>query len=265
MTDAAKIQVEHWPIGRVLPYAKNARMHDGAQVAAIAESIRQFGFVNPALVDGDGTLIAGHGRILAAKQLGLTEVPIIQLGYLSAAQARALRLADNKIAENSTWDEQLLRLELAELKMEGFELPSLGFDVGFLESLPGGQSRAPIGSLAETFGVPPFSVLNAREGWWQDRKRGWLALGIQSELGRGDAANDRGESGSARVNDAADAQRGRYSKRANAIPGGSLQPKINPKTGKISRADSRGRIVPGTDAGAKKAAEPATGGANEGQ
>ncbi len=119
--------VEQWPTERLLPYAANARTHPDEQVAQIAGSIAEFGFNVPCLVDDRGVLIAGHGRILAAKRLGLQHVPVIQLGHLTDAQARAFRLADNRIALNAGWDEALLAAELERLKEDGVALDLLGF------------------------------------------------------------------------------------------------------------------------------------------
>ena len=116
------------PVASLVPYVANARTHSDAQVAQIAASIAEFGFVNPVLVDAAGVLVAGHGRVLAAKRLGLASVPAIRLAHLTEAQARALRLADNQIALNSGWDEALLAAELARIREDGFDLALLGFD-----------------------------------------------------------------------------------------------------------------------------------------
>ncbi|PZW40379.1 DNA modification methylase [Humitalea rosea] len=116
------------PVAALVPYAENARTHSPSQVAQIAASIAEFGFVNPVLVDAEGVLIAGHGRVMAAKQLGLASVPVLRLGHLSPAQARALRLADNQIALNSGWDEALLAAEIARIRDEAVvDLDVLGF------------------------------------------------------------------------------------------------------------------------------------------
>jgi len=116
------------PVASLVPYAENARTHSPSQVAQIAASIAEFGFVNPVLVDAEGVLIAGHGRVMAAKQLGLAMVPVLRLGHLSPAQARALRLADNQIALNSGWDEALLAAEIARIRDEAeVDLDVLGF------------------------------------------------------------------------------------------------------------------------------------------
>jgi DNA modification methylase len=122
------LRVESIPIDRVLPYAANARTHPDEQVAQIAASIAEFGFNVPVLLDDAGVLIAGHGRVLAAKRLGLDAVPAIRLGHLTEAQARAYRIADNQIALNSGWDETLLAEELRALHADDMDLSLLGFD-----------------------------------------------------------------------------------------------------------------------------------------
>jgi ParB-like chromosome segregation protein Spo0J len=108
-------KVKQWPTAKLLPYARNARTHSQAQVGQIAASVKGFGFNNPILAGADGVIIAGHGRQAAAQHLGLEPVPVIVLDHLSATQRRALVLADNRIAANAGWDEELLKLEIAEL------------------------------------------------------------------------------------------------------------------------------------------------------
>jgi DNA modification methylase len=127
--------VEHWPLDRLLPYAGNARTHSEQQVAELAGSIAEFGFNVPCLVDDDGLLIAGHGRLLAARRLGLAEVPVLRLKHLSEAQVRAYRIADNRIALNAGWDEVQLAAELARLQQDGLDLDLLGFDRQELDEL----------------------------------------------------------------------------------------------------------------------------------
>src|SRR5712671_1403394 len=114
-------KVERWSIDRLIPYAKNARTHTDAQVAAIAASIKEWGWTTPALVGEDGGLIAGHARVLAARQLGIAEIPVMVAAGWSEAQKRAYVLADNQLAiTGSGWDTELLRLELGELNLEGW-------------------------------------------------------------------------------------------------------------------------------------------------
>lgn len=194
-------------IDDLIPNPRNARQHPEDQIAMLIGLIREFGFTNPILADLDdgGIVIAGHGRRLAVlrmieagetirlpsgKTLPDGMVPVIDCSAWSQEQRRAYTLADNASALASTWDDDLLRLELGDLKEAGLDLTLTGFDVASIDKLlaepdqgDGDDGKA---SLADRFGIAPFSVLNAREGWWQDRKRAWLALGIQSEVGRGE-------------------------------------------------------------------------------
>src|SRR5690606_6185805 len=116
-------------------YARNARTHSEAQVALIAGSIREYGFTNPVLVDGENGIIAGHGRVMAARKLGLARVPVIELAHLTDAQRRAYILADNRLAEQAGWDRDLLALELGDLQDMAVDLTSLGFEAGELDAL----------------------------------------------------------------------------------------------------------------------------------
>ncbi|MDP5309217.1 DNA methyltransferase [Paracoccus spongiarum] len=128
-------QIEFWPIERLRPYARNAKMHGSDQVARIAASMARFGWTVPCMVGDDGELIAGHGRVLAATELGLSEVPVIRLGHLDEAERRAYRIADNKLTELGDWDEGLLRDEVAGLLADDFDLSLLGFAEDELEAL----------------------------------------------------------------------------------------------------------------------------------
>lgn len=121
------MQIEQISIEELLPYAKNSRTHSDEQTAQIAASIKEFGFTNPVLIDNENQIIAGHGRILAARKLKMKEVPCIRLGYLTETQKKAYVIADNKLALNSGWDEELLALEIADLKDEDFDISLLGF------------------------------------------------------------------------------------------------------------------------------------------
>lgn len=191
MTDSPQRDLVHLPIVDLIPYARNPRTHTEAQVAEIAASIREFGWTNPVLVDERRTIIAGHGRVLAARQLAYSEVPAIILEGLTEAQKRALVIADNKLALNAGWDDDLLRLEIEDLRAADYPLDLTGFHTDELADLfppEPGPEAPPTVSLADRFLIPPMSVLNQREGWWQERKRSWLALGIRSELGRGENA-----------------------------------------------------------------------------
>ncbi len=122
-------------VADLVPYARNARTHSEAQVARIAGSIREFGFNNPVLVDAESGIIAGHGRVLAARKLGLERVPVIELTHLSEAQKRAYVLADNRLAEQAGWDCEMLGLELADLSELGIDLGDIGFEGAELDAL----------------------------------------------------------------------------------------------------------------------------------
>ncbi len=129
------LQVVTWPVERLIPYARNARTHSDEQVAQVAASIAEFGFVNPILVGSDGVIIAGHARLLAARKLRMTEVPVLVLGHLTETQRRALVLADNRLALNAGWDEEMLKVELESLKEDGFDLDIVGFTDEEIEDL----------------------------------------------------------------------------------------------------------------------------------
>src|ERR1019366_8701067 len=123
------IQVERWPISWLIPRVTNPRTHTPEQIAQVAASMKEFGWTNPILVGADNDVLAGHARLAAARQLGMTEVPVIQLGHLTEAQRRALVIADNQLAiTGAGWDEDTLRLELAALHEESFDLSLVGFD-----------------------------------------------------------------------------------------------------------------------------------------
>lgn len=184
------IVIEWWPLERVHPYPGNPRVITEAAVEKVATSIKEFGWRQPIVVDEAGVVIVGHTRLRAALPLGQTSVPVHVAVGLDPARVRAYRLADNRTAEETAWDLDGLAAELQGLQADGFALDLTGFDADELARAlsPEPADEPPPGrSLLERFGVAPFSVLSAREGWWQDRKRAWLALGIQSELGRGAA------------------------------------------------------------------------------
>ena len=129
------MNIEHVSVGDLIPFAKNSRTHDDAQVAQIAASIKEFGFTNPILIDEQSGIIAGHGRLLAARKLQLTEVPCIRLSHLSDAQKRAYVIADNKLALNAGWDDEMLALELGDLKDMEFDLSLTGFSTDEINAL----------------------------------------------------------------------------------------------------------------------------------
>ena len=154
--------VEHWPVNRLIPYARNPRTHSDTQVTQIAASIREFGFNNPILVDTHAGIIAGHGRLLAARQLELAQVPVIVLDHLSDAQKRAYILADNRLAQNAGWDEELLRCELAALDEEDFHLDLIGFDDEELARLLADQEDTP--GLTDEDAIPEVAETPVSSG-----------------------------------------------------------------------------------------------------
>jgi DNA modification methylase len=167
------IQIEQWPLDRLLPYAANARTHPVEQVAQIAGSIAEFGFNVPCFVDERGVLVAGHGRLLAAQSLGLSKVPVIRLDHLSDAQARAYRIADNQIALNSGWDDALLSAEVARLKEDGVDLELLGFPEDELDRLLAGLDGEKGGNEDEDVVPEPPATPISRPGdlWILGRHR----------------------------------------------------------------------------------------------
>ena len=144
------------PIDGLVPYVRNARTHSDEQVAQIAASIREFGWTNPVLVDGSNGVIAGHGRLLAARKLGLAEVPVIELAHLTETQTRAYVIADNRLAETAGWDDDLLRLELADLREGRFDLALTGFDATELDTLlaPGADDGSTADEAADDVPEP---------------------------------------------------------------------------------------------------------------
>jgi site-specific DNA-methyltransferase (adenine-specific) len=144
-------KIETRLVADLIPYAANSRTHSDAQVAQIAASIKEFGWTNPILIDDDNTIIAGHGRLLAARKLGMEEVPAIILDHLTKAQQRALVIADNQLALNAGWDMDMLKAEIEDLSLEDFNLDLLGFDEKFLDGL---LEPEPTAGLTDEDAVP---------------------------------------------------------------------------------------------------------------
>ena len=123
------LKIKYKPVADLIPYARNSRTHSDAQVAQIAASIREFGWTNPILLDGENGIIAGHGRVLAAQKLGETQVPTIELSHMTDNQKKAYIIADNKLALNAGWDDAMLTLEISDLKDVGYDLQITGFSI----------------------------------------------------------------------------------------------------------------------------------------
>jgi hypothetical protein len=143
-------KVERWAVARLVPYARNARKHGPTQIAELADLIREFGWTVPVLVDETGRIIAGHGRVLAAQLLELKEVPVIVARDWTDVQKRAYALADNEIASHSTWNRELLRVELADLASQAVDLASLGFTTA-----DANPDNAPTGELPQALQLAP--------------------------------------------------------------------------------------------------------------
>ena len=135
------IEIQYKATEDLIPYARNSRTHSAEQIAQIAASIREFGWTNPVLIDGENGIIAGHGRVLAAHKLGETQVPTIELSHMSDTQKRAYIIADNKLALNAGWDDEMLALEIDELKEAGFGIDILGFSESELNDLFGNTKK----------------------------------------------------------------------------------------------------------------------------
>jgi len=162
------VMVQHIELRRIeelVPYEKNPRTHSARQVDQIKASMKEFGFVVPILIDTHAGIVAGHGRLLAARKLGLTHVPVIVLDHLSEAQKRAYLLADNQLALNAGWDEDLLRVELEELKALDINIDLIGFDPGDLDRM---LARGRGSCLVDEDDVPdaPRQVTSTRGDLW---------------------------------------------------------------------------------------------------
>lgn len=164
-----RLRVRQIPVARLTPYARNARKHPKKQIERIAAAMQEFGFLIPVLVDAEQGIIAGHGRVLAAERLGLAKVPAIQVDHLSETQKRAFILADNKLAESSSWDEKLLGLEIGELKLQNFDLGIAGFSPSELkrwsQGAGAGEGEGEIEDDGEAPAAPERPVTRPGDLW----------------------------------------------------------------------------------------------------
>jgi ParB-like chromosome segregation protein Spo0J len=175
---AEGIKVELWPVGRPIPYRKNPRIIPTRAIDKVAASIKEFGFRQPLVCDPQDVIIVGHTRFLAAKKLGLRQVPVTVAGDLSPAQAQAYRLADNRTNQEATWDPELLGDEFTDLDAFGLDLAVTGFDpTEFRE-----RRDAAATLLATSFLVNPFSIVDCRKRKWRDRRKAWLEIGVDVGL-----------------------------------------------------------------------------------
>ena len=170
------MQIEHLHVKTLIPYVNNAREHSEEQVDQIAASIKKFKFNNPVLVDKTHGIIAGHGRVLAAMRLGLETVPCIRLDHLSEAEKKAYIIADNKIALNSAWNNQILFKELKDLQDLGIDFEITGFNKLDIKKYDWNLQPKKTGFLREKYIEPPFSILDTRKKEWVDRRNNWKNL-----------------------------------------------------------------------------------------
>lgn len=168
---ADKLKVSYRKTAALIPYANNSRTHSDEQVAQIAGSMHEFGWTNPILVDGDGVIIAGHGRLMAAQRLGVDEVPVIELSHLTKTQRKALIIADNKLAMNAGWDFDLLKIELGDLDMDGFDVSITGFSIDELDKLLAPAGEEGLTDPDAVPDAPTFPVAELGDVWLLDRHR----------------------------------------------------------------------------------------------
>jgi len=186
-----KLEIIYKSISSINGYANNTRVHSQEQIDQIKSSISEFGMCTPIGIHNE-TIVYGHGRWEALKQLNYEEIPTLDLSHLTDAQRKAFIIADNKIGDNSTWDEELLKVEIEGLQEMNFNIDLLGFSLDELddlglndEDLNLDTDNDDVLSLSDRFGVPPFSIMDTRQGYWQNRKRHWKnKIGINSEKGR---------------------------------------------------------------------------------
>ena len=188
----APSQIETWPIDRLRPYARNAKIHGTDQVAKIAASMAKFGWTVPCMVADDGELIAGHGRVLAAAMLGLKDVPVIRLSPLDEAERRAYRIADNKLTGLGEWGEAMLRDEIAGLLAEDFDLSLLGITDEDLDALLRNPDQGDGGAVGgeDDIPEPPVTPVSLAGDLWQLGSRR-IGRGCTTGVRRGSRASFR--------------------------------------------------------------------------
>ena len=162
----SNLQVQYRQVSDLIPYARNARTHSDEQVARIAASIKEFGWTNPILVDGENGIIAGHGRLAAARKLGMSEVPVIELNGMTETQKRAYILADNKLALDAGWDEEVLGVELADLKSLDIDLSLTGFQLPEIDDLIASAEEHPTEAPDAALPEPPANPVCTTGDVW---------------------------------------------------------------------------------------------------
>jgi len=169
-----QLKIEYMPVDDLIPYAGNAKEHSAEQIEQIKKSIEEFGMNDPIGIWNNNEIIEGHGRLIACKELGITPVPVVRLDHLTDEQRRAYALVHNKLTMNTDFIPDLLELELNDIA--DIDMSQYGFDLDLEEVDSYAFDKKYANNLQKHFGVPPFSVLDARQGYWQERKREWLKL-----------------------------------------------------------------------------------------
>lgn len=187
------MKIEKVKLDKLIPYARNSRTHSEEQIAQVAASIREFGFTNPVLIDAEDGIIAGHGRVMAARKLDMADVPCIRLGHLTETQKRAYIIADNKLALNSGWDEEMLGLELTDLREADFDLDLIGFteeEMGAFDIEQSGMPDLPEGDK-QPFQQMTFTLHDEQA---EDVAE---AMGKAKQMGHGESAVNENSNGNA--------------------------------------------------------------------
>lgn len=220
-----------YSVEELVPYLKNARRHPEVQVKALAEAIKTWGWTIPILVSEEGGVLAGHGRLEAAKYLGLEEVPCLVAKGWTEAQIRAYIIADNQLADASTWNSLKLREELEYISGGGWDLNLVGFDDAYLNMAGDADTPPVLPAYEDDFAVPRSSILNARGGAWQDRREAWMALGLKSELGRDDNLTFAKSVQSTAVLDAKASYEAMLGKKVSIVEFLEANPHVKPQSG----------------------------------
>lgn len=177
----AELKIEYLSPDELKPYSNNAKEHPAAQIEQIKRSIIEFGFKDPIAIWNDNEVIEGHGRLMAALEMGIKSIPVIRLDDLTDEQRRAYMLVHNKLTMNSDFNVDLLSIELDDIT--NIDMGQFGFDIDLDDE--DYEAEEPSGtSLVDKFGIPPFSIIDTRQGYYQERKKAWRDIGIKSETGR---------------------------------------------------------------------------------
>lgn len=179
-----ELKIVYLPVDSLTPYEKNARKHTPNDIEAIKESIKQSGGFNDpiGIWGGNNLIVEGHGRLMAAKELGMTKVPCIRLDHMTEEERRKYAILHNRTAELSSWEEEILKMEIEDLDFDDFDF---GFDEFLQEPNDDILPDDKAGNMKEKFLVAPFSILRGDSGEWLERKKMWINSGLKSELGRG--------------------------------------------------------------------------------